>query len=99
MHVSDYNMVARRFGNEEIELKDDEYAVIGNMEQMMGKIILSRMVPLLRLMARNISLNPGTCTMDLYTLIIMKTAMVNISSPMMLTFPTPVCIWKCLWQI
>lgn len=37
MHVSDYNMVARRFGNEEIELKDDEYAVIGNMEQMMGK--------------------------------------------------------------
>lgn len=37
MHVSDYNKVARRFGNEEIELKDDEYAVIGNMEQMMGK--------------------------------------------------------------
>lgn len=37
MHVSEYNKVARRFGNEEIELKDDEYAVIGNMEQMMGK--------------------------------------------------------------
>lgn len=37
MHVSDYNKVTRRFGNEEIELKDDEYAVIGNMEQMMGK--------------------------------------------------------------
>lgn len=37
MHVSDYNKVARRFGNEEIELKYDEYAVIGNMEQMMGK--------------------------------------------------------------
>lgn len=37
MHVSDYNKVARRFGNEEIELKDDEYAVIGNMEKMMGK--------------------------------------------------------------
>lgn len=37
MHVSDYNKVARRFGNEEIELKDDEYAVIGNMEQVMGK--------------------------------------------------------------
>lgn len=29
MHVSEYNKVARRFGNEEIELKDDEYAVIG----------------------------------------------------------------------
>ena len=37
MHVSDYNKVARRFGNEEIELKDDEYAVIGNMEQINGK--------------------------------------------------------------
>lgn len=37
MHVSDYNKVARRFGNEEIELKDDEYAVIGNMEQVIGK--------------------------------------------------------------
>ncbi len=37
MHVSEYNKVARRFGNEEIELKDDEYAVIGNMEQVIGK--------------------------------------------------------------
>ena len=37
MHVSEYNKVARRFGNEEIELKDDEYAVIGNMEQINGK--------------------------------------------------------------
>lgn len=41
MHVSDYNKVARRFGNEEIELKDDEYAVIGNMEQMMDKNYLN----------------------------------------------------------
>lgn len=37
MHVSEYNKVARRFGNEEIELKDDKYAVIGNMEQVIGK--------------------------------------------------------------
>lgn len=41
IHVSEYNVVARRFGNEEIELADDEYAVIGNMEQSYGKNYLN----------------------------------------------------------